>query len=79
MSPELLAGYDCFVANFQAVRKFWSRAPLTAVHGDGHLGNMWFTNGAHDCGFFDMQCIAAEHCMRDVTYNLISGCDSAQV
>eukprot|EP00750_Incisomonas_marina_P007964 INCI1511.1.p1 GENE.INCI1511.1~~INCI1511.1.p1 ORF type:complete len:273 (+),score=34.39 INCI1511.1:90-908(+) len=79
LSPELLAGYEYFVKNFSIVREFWSRPPLTLAHGDAHIGNLWFTENSTQCGFFDMQCNAAENCMRDITYNLISGCDSIQL
>ncbi|KAJ1456914.1 kinase-like domain-containing protein [Pelagophyceae sp. CCMP2097] len=74
LPPLVLETYELFLANYEAVRRHWSEGVLTLVHGDAHLGNMFFANGA--VGFYDLQCVAAEHPFRDVAYHLCSSCDS---
>ena len=49
------------------------------VHGDSHLGNVFFHEKDGAAGFYDMQCVAAEHPMRDVAYHLILSCDGADL
>ena len=74
MDSSVVSSYRKFIENYPIVRKFWStEAPLTMVHGDCHIGNMsFFNNDDKKMWFFDMQCVAAEHCMRDIAYHLIA-------
>ena len=74
MDSSIVSSYRKFIENYPIVRKFWStEAPLTMVHGDCHIGNMsFFKNDDTKMWFFDMQCVAAEHCMRDIAYHLIA-------
>ncbi len=74
MDSSVVSSYRKFIENYPIVRKFWStEAPLTMVHGDCHIGNMsFFKNDDKKMWFFDMQCVAAEHCMRDIAYHLIA-------
>ena len=65
--------------NYSIVRKFWSRGPLTLCHGDSHVGNMFFSKRTGKMGFLDMQCVSADHCMRDVAYHLINSCGSDEL
>ena len=45
-------------------------------HDDTALSNITGAAAAsvNNVGFFDMQCVAAEHSMRDIAYHLISAC-----
>jgi hypothetical protein len=71
---DVIEAYSLLLANFAEVRRFWSRGPLTLVHGDSHVANMFFEKSSGRTGFVDMQCVAAEHCMRDVAYHLVNSC-----
>eukprot|EP00041_Stephanoeca_diplocostata_P009986 m.157751 g.157751 ORF g.157751 m.157751 type:complete len:427 (+) comp17975_c1_seq9:163-1443(+) len=84
MPEGVLKLYVKFINNEQRVRKYWSRKPLTMVWGDGHLGNMYFvspdeSNPTETMGFYDAQCVAAEHGMRDFCYHLVSGYDAQKL
>jgi len=46
----------------------WSRAAPTVIHGDPHLGNLYFDG--EDPGFFDWQVVQRGAGMRDVSYFL---------
>jgi hypothetical protein len=74
MDASVVSSYRTFIENYPILRKFWSTsAPLTMVHGDCHIGNMsFFKNDDSKMWFFDMQCVAAENCMRDIAYHLLS-------
>ena len=76
--PDVEALYRRFIAHESVVRRFWSRPPLAMVHGDSHIGNCFFRADGR-AGFYDMQCVAAEHGMRDITYNLVSGFDADEL
>lgn len=74
LTPEAAEAYRLLVDNYERVRRAWdTSAPLTMVHGDAHLGNMFFSQ--NKASFYDLQCIATEHPMRDVSYHLLSSCD----
>ena len=78
--PDLLTAaharlYRKITDHHHSLRERWSQAKLTLVHGDAHLGNTFVTpDGA--VGFYDFQCVAAEHPMRDVAYHLLSSADA---
>ncbi|KAJ8607010.1 hypothetical protein CTAYLR_006241 [Chrysophaeum taylorii] len=65
--------FRVFVDNFRVVRSAWDSGTRTLVHGDAHLGNTFFAEGR--AGFYDLQCVAREHPMRDVSFHLLSSCD----
>jgi aminoglycoside phosphotransferase (APT) family kinase protein len=46
----------------------WSRPPLTLIHGDAHLGNLFFDG--EQVGFLDWQVVQRGQGMRDVSYFL---------
>ena len=72
LPPDVVRTYKRFILHFHTVRRYWSTAgTLTMVHGDCHAGNMFFRPDGSS-GFLDMQCVAAEHCMRDVAYHMSS-------
>lgn len=72
MHADVLRAFEIMQTNYPTLRRFWSSDPLTLCHGDAHIGNMFFSKSTGEMGFVDMQCVAAEHCMRDVTYHLIN-------
>ena len=51
-----------------ALEALWVRPPLTLIHGDAHLGNLFF-DGA-EVGFLDWQVVQRGQGLRDVTYFL---------
>ncbi|KAJ8598697.1 hypothetical protein CTAYLR_003110 [Chrysophaeum taylorii] len=80
LPPASRAVFVLFAERFYDVRRAWSTmAPLTLVHGDAHLGNMFFYDKDSKAGFYDLQCVAAEHPLRDVVYHLLSSCDPADL
>jgi hypothetical protein len=48
------------------LERLWAQGPRTLVHGDCHLGNLFFEDG--HTGFFDWQVCARAPGMRDVSY-----------
>lgn len=55
------------------LEKAWAKPPLTLVHGDAHLGNLYFRAGKP--GFFDWQIVSARQGMRDVAHLMVGGLD----
>lgn len=74
LHSDVLEAFALLLRNYAAVRRYWSQGPLTLVHGDAHVANMFFEQRTGRTGFVDMQCVAAEHCMRDVAYHLVNSC-----
>eukprot|EP00939_MAST-03C_sp_MAST-3C-sp1_P002691 g2691.t1 len=72
LDPAIVRAYRKYMTNYSRVREFWSTGDLTMIHGDCHIGNMGFYPSRGTMFFYDMQCVAAEHCMRDVSYHLLS-------
>ena len=79
MTSAQVATYQLYLDHYDAIRKHWSSGLLVLVHGDSHLGNVFFHEKDGSAGFYDMQCVAAEHPMRDVAYHLILSCDGADL
>ena len=79
LSADVVATYQLYLDHYDAVRAHWSSGVLVLCHGDAHLGNVFFHEKDGSAGFYDMQCVAAEHPMRDVAYHLILSCDSADL
>jgi len=52
----------------------WSEGPHTLLHGDPHLGNLYFRGDR--VGFLDWQVVQAGQGMRDVTYLLLNAADA---
>ena len=55
---------------YDLLEKYWAQPPQTLIHGDPHIGNMYF--GENSVGFLDWQVVRRGLGMRDVTYFLIS-------
>jgi aminoglycoside phosphotransferase (APT) family kinase protein len=52
-----------------ALEAEWSRAPTALLHGDPHLGNLWFD--AQGPGFLDWQVVRGGDPFRDLVYFLV--------
>ncbi len=49
---------------------YWAQPPQTLIHGDPHIGNMYFSD--HDAGLLDWQVVRRGQGMRDISYFLVS-------
>jgi aminoglycoside phosphotransferase (APT) family kinase protein len=49
---------------------YWSTQPLTLIHGDSHIGNLYFIG--ERVGFFDWQVVQRGPGLRDLSYFLIT-------
>lgn len=58
----------------RALERYWADGPLTLIHGDSHVGNMYFVGG--EAGFFDWQVLRHHHGIRDVAYFVILSLDT---
>jgi len=56
--------------NYRRLEEEWAREPRTLLHGDAHLGNMYFQDG--HAGLLDWQVTQLGQGMRDVAYFLIN-------
>jgi Phosphotransferase enzyme family len=67
--PEELQRSAGFIAEHRLVlESLWARPPLTLIHGDAHLGNLFFDGP--EVGFLDWQVAQPGQGLRDVTYFL---------
>ena len=58
----------------RAIESALARGPLTLLHGDPHLGNIYFDRATP--GFLDWQVVRRGHGLRDVAYFLVLSVDS---
>jgi hypothetical protein len=65
---ELKAAAGFVSENRLALEALWARPPLTLIHGDAHLGNLFFDGP--EVGFLDWQVVQRGQGLRDVTYFL---------
>ena len=56
--------------NYGRLEQQWAKEPRTLLHGDAHLGNMYFQGD--QVGFLDWQVTQLGQGMRDITYFLIN-------
>jgi hypothetical protein len=56
--------------NYHRLEEQWAEEPRTLIHGDAHLGNMYFQDG--EAGLLDWQVIQRGQGMRDIAYFLIN-------
>jgi hypothetical protein len=67
--PEELRRAAGFIAESRlALESLWARPPRTLIHGDAHLGNLFFDG--QQVGFLDWQVAQPGQGLRDVTYFL---------
>lgn len=62
-APRIMAARD-------SLEDAWARGPLTLIHGDAHVGNLYFLPST--VGFLDWQVVQRGQGMRDVSYFLIN-------
>jgi hypothetical protein len=56
--------------NYQRLEEQWAQGPRTLLHGDAHLGNMYFQDG--EAGLLDWQVCQYGQGMRDISYLLVN-------
>jgi hypothetical protein len=66
--PHLLERYP-------RLEPLWAEEPRTLIHGDAHLGNMYFQDGR--AGLLDWQVSQLGQGMRDISYFMINSLDEA--
>ena len=66
---EIRAAVPQILDAYPGLEPRWAEGPRTLIHGDAHLGNLYFRDGRP--GFFDWQVTQLGQGMRDVTYFLI--------
>ncbi len=72
--PEVQRGSRVLLDQKQAVDAFWAAEPRTLIHGDTHLGNLFFEDAAP--GFLDWQAVMAGPGIRDLAYFVIASVDA---
>ncbi len=70
LPEEIRAVVPHLMRNYLRLEEQWARGPRTLLHGDAHLGNMYFQAG--EAGLLDWQVCQLGQGMRDVTYFLIN-------
>ena len=61
--------------NYLLLEQQWADGPRTLLHGDAHLGNMYFQNG--EAGLLDWQVTQYGQGMRDVGYFMVNSLPEA--
>lgn len=77
--PELLPesvrrGAKRVHAERRALERYWASGPLTLIHGDPHVGNIYFTDGVP--GLLDWQVAQHHQGIRDLAYFMILSLDT---
>ncbi|MBI1818397.1 MAG: phosphotransferase [Deltaproteobacteria bacterium] len=67
---ELQAATGRIAAARARLENAWAHGPLTVIHGDAHVGNLYFSSGT--AGFLDWQVVQRGQGMRDVAYFVIN-------
>lgn len=71
--PDVREAFTNGMRHYHSLRAYWSSGrAMTMCHGDAHMGNVFVGDDARRAGFIDFQCVAVEHCMRDVSYHLVN-------
>lgn len=68
LSDEFAEMAELCIAHPDALQDVWHRGPQTVIHGDPHIGNLFFDNGR--VGFLDWGIINVNTPIRDVSYFL---------
>ncbi len=61
--------------NYLLLERQWAQGPRTLLHGDAHLGNMYFQDG--EAGLLDWQVTQFGQGMRDVSYFMVNSLPEA--
>lgn len=70
LPDEIRAVVPHLMDNYLRLEEEWARGPRTLLHGDAHLGNIYFQAG--EAGLLDWQVCQFGQGMRDVTYFLVN-------
>ncbi|MAE93399.1 MAG: hypothetical protein CL910_01935 [Deltaproteobacteria bacterium] len=73
LPPAIHGVIPHLLANYQKLEAHWAEEPRTLIHGDAHLGNMYFQDG--QAGLLDWQVHGRGQGMRDIAYFLINSLD----
>lgn len=68
LPADLARVADLCIGRRDALERLWARGPRTLVHGDCHVGNLFFENDR--VGFLDWQVVSRAPGVRDVSYFL---------
>ena len=68
LSDEFAEIAELCIAHPEELQELWHRGPQTVIHGDPHIGNLFFDGGR--TGFLDWGIINVNTPMRDVSYFL---------
>lgn len=74
MPEEIREAIPVLMEKYQRLEEEWAREPRTLIHGDAHLGNMYFQDG--EVGLLDWQVMQRSQGMRDVAYFLVNSTDT---
>ncbi len=66
LSDDFAALSELYIARSDALQALWHRGPLTVIHGDPHIGNLFDDHGR--TGFLDWGIVNVGSPMRDVSY-----------
>jgi aminoglycoside/choline kinase family phosphotransferase len=68
--PEIREAAPRLLDVYPRLEEAWAREPRTLIHGDAHLGNVYFQDG--EAGLLDWQVLQLGQGMRDVSYFLVN-------
>lgn len=70
LSSDIIDVIPHLMKNYLQLEEQWAQEPRTLIHGDAHLGNMYFQDG--EAGLLDWQVNQRGQGMRDIAYFLIN-------
>lgn len=68
------SGAPSLIARRSEIERALARGPITLLHGDPHLGNLYFDGRTP--GFLDWQVVRKGHALRDLAYFLVLSLDT---
>ena len=71
LNAAYIAVAERYIADRQTLHALWEDAPPTVIHGDAHLGNLFFDAGR--VGFLDWGIITLADPLRDISYFIAMG------
>src|SRR4029079_14410038 len=69
LSADFAALAELYIARADDLQALWHRGPLTVLHGDPHIGNLFDDHGR--TGFLDWGIMRVGAAMRDASYFLM--------
>lgn len=75
LSDDFAAISELYIDRMEDLSRLWREGPLTVIHGDPHIGNLFLDGGR--TGFLDWGIINVNTPMRDVSYFLNMAMDVA--